>query len=166
MGEAVARQLTSAGAQVLLSDLVTERAVGLAEELGARWWVLLIGATLKADVFAPCAVGGVIDDTIARRLEVRVVCGAANNVLADDRAGDTLMERGVMLVPDVLSSSGLSLMESVAASWDYRTEVISWMKFAIRRFVILNMAQEENIAPHRVAMDVADARLAQAREAK
>ena len=166
MGEAVARQLTSAGAQVLLSDLVTDRAVGLAEELdaevvGSGYW-----SNTKADVFAPCAVGGVIDDTIARRLEVRVVCGAANNVLADDRAGDTLMERGVLLVPDVLSSSGAvidGIGRSVMGLSD-RGHLLDEIRDTT--FVILNMAQEENIAPHRVAMDVADARLAQAREAK
>ena len=166
MGEAVARQLAGAGAKVLLSDLVTERAAALAEDIGGEVIGSAYWSTTQADVFAPCAVGGVIDDEIARKLDVRVVCGAANNVLAEDEAGDTLMERGVMLVPDVLSSSGAvidGIGRSVMGLAD-RGHLLDEIRDTT--FVILKMAQEENIAPHRVAMDVADARLAKAREAK
>ena len=84
MGEAVARQLVSAGAKVLLSDLVSERATALAEDIGGEVVAADAWMTTQADVFAPCAVGGVINDEIARKLKVRVVCGAANNVLAED----------------------------------------------------------------------------------
>ena len=95
-----------------------------------------------------------------------MVCGAANNVLAEDEAGDTLMERGVILVPDVLSSSGAvidGIGRSVMGLSD-RGHLLDEIRDTT--FVILNMAQEEKIAPHRVAMDVADARLTKAREAK
>ena len=77
-----------------------------------------------------------------------------------------LMERGVILVPDVLSSSGAvidGIGRSVMGLSD-RGHLLDEIRDTT--FVILNMALEENIAPHRVAMDVAHARLAKAREAK
>lgn len=166
MGEAVAKALVGAGAEVLLSDLLMERSQQLAEAIGAEAIDAADLLHAEADVFAPCAVGGVIDDALARTLKVRAVCGAANNVLAEDEAGDTLMERGIILVPDVLSSSGAvidGIGRSVMGLSD-RGELLDEIRDTT--FVILKMAQDEKVPPHRVAMDVADARLAKSKEKK
>ncbi|MBT6179671.1 MAG: Glu/Leu/Phe/Val dehydrogenase [Deltaproteobacteria bacterium] len=166
MGEAVAKALVAAGAEVLLSDLLAERSAEVAKDLGVQAIRSEDLFQVEADVFAPCAVGGVIDDALARTLKVRTVCGAANNVLAEDEAGETLMERGIILVPDVLSSSGAvidGIGRSVMGLSD-RGDLLNEIRDTT--FVILKMAQDENIPPHRVAMDVADARLARAKEKK
>jgi leucine dehydrogenase len=58
------------------------------------------------DVLAPCALGGVISRSEAQRLHCRIVAGAANNPLTDDRVADELHARGVLYVPDFLANCG------------------------------------------------------------
>lgn len=60
-----------------------------------------------ADVFAPCALGAVVNDETLPRLKVGVICGATNNVLADeDRHSAMLAERDITFAPDYVVNSG------------------------------------------------------------
>jgi leucine dehydrogenase len=62
---------------------------------------------VKADIFCPCALGGVINDDTLERLDVEVVAGSANNVLEDeDVHGAALHERGVLYAPDYVINAG------------------------------------------------------------
>jgi glutamate dehydrogenase/leucine dehydrogenase len=58
------------------------------------------------DVFAPCGPPRVIDAASAQRLHCRVVCGAANNPLGGDDAGQALARRGILYVPDFVANAG------------------------------------------------------------
>ena len=60
----------------------------------------------ECDVYAPCAVGGVIDAVTVEQLSCRVVAGAANNQLADPALADRLHERGILYAPDFVINSG------------------------------------------------------------
>lgn len=106
IGSAVARWLVEAGAQLVVADAVAERATTLAEQVGAE--VIDPGDVLTADVdvLAPCALGGVITEDSVGQLRCWAVCGAANNTVADAAAADALRARGVLYVPDVVSSAG------------------------------------------------------------
>jgi leucine dehydrogenase len=62
---------------------------------------------LEADIFAPCALGGVINDETVNRLKVEIIAGSANNVLEDEKVhGRRLMERGIMYAPDYVINAG------------------------------------------------------------
>lgn len=67
---------------------------------------------LEGDVFCPCATGGLLTDRVAERLRVDLVCGSANNVLADEQAGRVLHRRGIVFAPDIATSAG-ALIEGV-----------------------------------------------------
>jgi leucine dehydrogenase len=67
------------------------------------------------DVFAPCAAGGVLDAHSVPQLACRVVCGGANDPLADADAGRALHERGIVFVPDVISNSGAAIVGASTA---------------------------------------------------
>lgn len=58
------------------------------------------------DVYAPCAMGDAIDDAVAQQLKARIVCGAANNQLADPALAQVLADRGVLYAPDFCVNSG------------------------------------------------------------
>ena len=62
--------------------------------------------TLSADVFAPCALGGVLDHESVPALQVPIVAGAANNQLADDTVADLLAERRILWAPDFVANAG------------------------------------------------------------
>ncbi len=58
------------------------------------------------DVYAPCALGGALDDAVVARLRARVVCGAANNQLAHEGIEKQLEDRGVLYAPDYMVNAG------------------------------------------------------------
>src|SRR5439155_1352060 len=99
------RGLARAGAGLLVAD-IDERKRALADELGARWTTPERALTAPVDVVAPCALGGVLDDESVSALQCRVVAGAANNQLADDRIADVLHERGILWAPDFVANAG------------------------------------------------------------
>ncbi len=106
IGAAAARVLAAAGVRLVVADVDADLARAVAEETGAD--VVSPEHVLSADVdiVAPCAVGGVVDEAVARSLRAWAVCGAANNVLSDARAAEALRRRGVLHVPDVIASAG------------------------------------------------------------
>ena len=57
-------------------------------------------------MLAPCALGGVIDERALDRLRCAVICGAANNTLAEERLAESLAERGVLYAPDFIANAG------------------------------------------------------------
>ncbi|HXF31605.1 MAG TPA: Glu/Leu/Phe/Val dehydrogenase dimerization domain-containing protein [Solirubrobacterales bacterium] len=105
VGGRLATLLAEGGAEVTISDVDPGRRV-LAEHLGAAW-IDPAGAILAdCDVLAPCALGGVIDPTTVDRLRCGVVCGAANNVLTDDRLATSLASRDIVYAPDFIANAG------------------------------------------------------------
>jgi len=58
------------------------------------------------DVYAPCALGGALDEEIVAVLPARIVCGGANNQLAADEIADRMVERGILYAPDYLVNAG------------------------------------------------------------
>jgi glutamate dehydrogenase/leucine dehydrogenase len=116
VGGALAARLVAEGAHVVGCDLDYERCERFAAEHGNE-----ISASAEAilsmrlDVLAPCAGGALIDDELARALDVRVVAGAANNPLTDRSVAATLTERGILYVPDFLANCGGLI--HVAGEW-------------------------------------------------
>ncbi len=105
VGGALARGCAEAGARIVASDIDPGRRA-LADELGAAWVAPEEALAVPADVFAPCALGGVLDATSVEHLGAPVVAGAANNQLADEAVAETLARRGVLWVPDFVANAG------------------------------------------------------------
>jgi leucine dehydrogenase len=78
----------------------------VARDLGARWVAPDRILEAPADVFAPCALGAILDHDNAGRVGAPVVVGAANNQLADDAVAGELHRRGVLWVPDFAANAG------------------------------------------------------------
>jgi leucine dehydrogenase len=106
VGEQLARRLAVAGAQLLLTD-IDERKRDLVDELpDARWLSPDEALLADVDVLAPCALGSVIDETSVETVRCAVICGSANNQLADDRLAERLAARGVLYAPDFIVNAG------------------------------------------------------------
>jgi valine dehydrogenase (NAD+) len=58
------------------------------------------------DIYAPCALGGALDEQTVQLLPARIVCGGANNQLATPGVADQLVERGILYAPDYLVNAG------------------------------------------------------------
>jgi leucine dehydrogenase len=73
---------------------------------------------VAADIFAPCALGAIINDKTIPKLKVAIVAGAANNVLLEERHGDLLEEKGILYAPDyVANAGGVINVYSELAGW-------------------------------------------------
>jgi leucine dehydrogenase len=105
VGERLARGLAAAGAELALSDIDLDKR-SIADELGADWLTPDAALVAARDVIAPCAVGGAINSGNVGALRCRVVCGAANNQLADESLAKRLDRRGIVYAPDFIANAG------------------------------------------------------------
>jgi valine dehydrogenase (NAD+) len=99
--------LVAGGARVVVCDVdpaAVERARALSPEVEAVEVDTLDAAGL--DVYAPCALGGALNDQTVERLRARIVCGGANNQLARPGIAKLLDERGILYVPDYVVNAG------------------------------------------------------------
>ncbi len=106
VGARLAELLTEEGATVLVSDLAMERARALGDRLGVASVPPDEVIGTECDVFAPCAVGGVLNQTSIRRLRCRLVAGAANNQLDRPEDAELLRAEGILYAPDYVINAG------------------------------------------------------------
>src|SRR5262249_18535645 len=109
VGLPLARELREDGADLLVSDLDAGRVERAASELGATTVAPEEALATECDVFAPCAIGGILDPAAIARLACRVVAGSANNQLAADEDAERLHARGIVYVPDYVINGGGAL---------------------------------------------------------
>lgn len=106
VGRPLADLLARAGARLLVSDIDAGRAERIAAEVGARSVSADDALRTPCDVFAPCAIGGILDDASVERLECRIVAGSANAQLAEPGVAERLHERGIVYAPDFVANGG------------------------------------------------------------
>ena len=105
VGAALARLLCEAGARLAVTDIDPHKRE-LARELDAEWLEPGEALVSGADLLAPCALGGVLNESTIPRLQVPIVAGAANNQLASEAAADMLRDRGIVWAPDFVINAG------------------------------------------------------------
>jgi leucine dehydrogenase len=160
VGGDLARRLVEAGAVVTVADIDRVRAQRVAEELDARVVEVAEIHRVQADVFAPCALGGVLNAGTIPDLGAPIICGAANNQLADPKAGQALRERGVLYCPDYLVNAGgiIAVQGEMAGAPSDAIEP-NVMKVADRLVDILQTAKDLSEGPETVTDAAARARI-------
>ena len=118
VGYYLAKELHEAGAKLVITDIDTERVKSVVNEFSAKY----VGPEeiygVQADIFAPCALGAIVNDATIPKLRVEIVAGAANNVLLEERHGVALEERGILYAPDyVANAGGVINVYSELAGW-------------------------------------------------
>jgi leucine dehydrogenase len=165
VGLALARELASAGAELVVADVDASRARRAGEELGARVSAPEEIVAEDVDVFAPCALGGVLDDASIPRLRARVVAGGANDQLAEDRHGDALFARGILYAPDFACNPGgvINGCEELSGSYDRARVLARIDAMDATLSEVFARSRAEGRPPHRIADELVVARLAAAR---
>lgn len=106
MGSLLARHLHEDGAKLTLADIDNAKASALAAELGAQTVSCDNIHKVPCDVFAPCALGAILNDTSIAELQTTIVAGAANNQLAHQYHGQVLHDKGILYAPDYVINAG------------------------------------------------------------
>lgn len=106
VGYHLAKSVYAAGAKLIVTDVDAERVSRVVDEFN----VIAVEPdeifSVRADVFAPCALGGIINDRTIPQFRVRIIAGAANNQLLEERHGEMLTERGILYAPDYAANAG------------------------------------------------------------
>lgn len=106
VGYNLCRYLHEEGAKLVVTDIATDKVDLAGREFGATPVALNSIYDIEADVFAPCALGGGLNDDTITRLKTPVIAGAANNQLLEARHGDMLREKQMLYAPDYVINAG------------------------------------------------------------
>ena len=106
VGYFLAGELVRAGAKLIVTDVDAAKARRVAEDYAASTVAPEEIYSAAADVFAPCALGGVLNDQTVPQLKATLVVGGANNQLLEPRHGDLLEQRGIVYAPDYAANAG------------------------------------------------------------
>ena len=152
VGMPLAVLLHEAGAKLVTADISAEKARQAAAMFGAEVVSVDDIHKVPVDVFAPCALGGVIDCKTIGELNCRVICGSANNQLATPIEGRRLHDRGVIYCPDyVVNAGGI-----VSVMAEYHGDAESLVRARVMRIPsrtdeILVQSEKRNLAANQVA---------------
>jgi leucine dehydrogenase len=106
VGYGLCKLLSQDGAKLWVTDVQTDRIDLAVRELGATPVALHDIFGLDVDVFAPCALGGILNDGSIGRLRAKVIAGGANNQLAEPRHGEMLRGADILYAPDYVINAG------------------------------------------------------------
>lgn len=162
VGGHLAALLHSAGAELVVSDIDRDRTERAADTLGAQVVPGGMIHAVEADIFAPCAIGAVLNDATVPLIRAGVVAGAANNQLATAQDGRDLHRRGILYAPDFVANGGGII--NVAAEILRIGDRASWVAEKLSALdatlgAIYDSAKRENRAPSDIAEGVAEERM-------
>lgn len=163
VGAALARLLKAEGARLLVTDADPLRAAACARECDATLIAPAEIYDVAADLFAPCALGGILNAQTISRLKVEIIAGAANNQLFADEDAEALTARGVLYAPDfILNAGGI-----ISGSAFLLGESQAWLEHRIAGIydtllAVYDLAARENLSTAAAAERFAEARLQQA----
>ena len=106
VGYDLARRLAAAGARLKVADLRDEAVMRAADEFAAAPVAVDAIHAAEVDVYAPCALGAVVNDATVDQIAATIVAGSANNQLAEDRHGTALARRAITYAPDYVINAG------------------------------------------------------------
>ena len=160
VGYHLAKELHQAGAKVIVTDIDAERVKRVVSEFGATAVAPDDIYAARADIFAPCALGAVINDRTLPQLRVEIVAGAANNQLQDERHGDELHRRSVLYAPDyVANAGGVINVYSELAGWSSARAFRKADEIYETILRVFSIAAEDGIATHEAADRLAEQRI-------
>jgi leucine dehydrogenase len=106
VGWRIAERLHAAGARLVVADIRPDAVARAVSAFGATSLPTQTIHSAAVDIYAPCALGGVLTEASVGEIRARAVAGAANNQLATPRAGVMLAERGILFAPDFVINAG------------------------------------------------------------
>lgn len=160
VGYHLAKELHALGARLTICDVNPAAVQRCADEFGATECPSDAIYDVKADVFAPCALGAILNLDTIKRLHVSIVAGSANNQLAHHKYGTALKERGILYAPDfVVNAGGLIQVAVVYDKADMAEAERQIKDIYYTSLSIFERAAKENHATNEIAEAMAREKL-------
>lgn len=169
VGSEVVPLLVKEGTRVVVADIDREKV----EAMTSRFSVAavppdeIIGRA--ADIFCPCALGGVVNAETIPQFKVKIVCGSANNQLREDRDGDAIQARGVLYAPDYIVNAGGTIFDTDRLSpggFNRERALTNVARIGETMSSLIRISREEGIPTYRAADLLAERRIEAVRKAK
>ena len=167
VGYHLCRHLHQAGAGLHVADIDQDAVARAVSEFAAEAVDPAAIHSLDVDVYAPCALGGVLNPGSIPQIRASVVAGAANNQLLLDSDGRLLAERGILYAPDyVINAGGVINILFEGKSYDHQAALDRAAKIGDTLAEIFRRADEEGQPTNAIADRMAMERIATARGKK
>jgi leucine dehydrogenase len=167
VGGKLVELLAGADAAVIVSDVDAERARDAAADARGSVVPADRATETECDVYAPCALGGTLNERTISRLRCRVVAGAANNQLATEKDADRLASRGIVYAPDFVINAGGALhgvgIELLA--WDDKRLARQLERIGDTLLDVYDRAERDGTSTDAAARQLAEERLSAASSA-
>ena len=165
VGYYLCEHLAQEGAQLTVTDLDEESVQRIVDEFGATAVAPDAVYGVDADIFAPCALGAVVNDDTIDQFSFDIIAGAANNQLARGSIhGPALHERGILYAPDyVINAGGLINVYGEINNWSRQRSKWKAGEIYTTLMRIFEVAKSEGIGPEVAANHVAEQRIQEAR---
>lgn len=160
VGYHLASYLHESGAALIVSDIDAQKVERVVKDFAASAVAPEEIYDADADIFAPCGLGGVINDHTIGRLKVEIVAGAANNQLLEPRHGDALAAREILYAPDYAANAG-GVINGCRdlLRWE-RAQAAAKVDLIYETLMnIFQLAASENITTNKAADHLAEQRL-------
>jgi len=161
------RHLHEEGAQLIVTDINKEAVQKAVEEFGAKAVEPNEIYSVDCDIYAPCALGAVINDDTIPKLKAKVIAGAANNQLLDPRHGDTIHEMGIVYAPDyVINAGGVINVADELYGYDHERAMkkVETIYANIER--VIEIAKRDRIPTYKAADRMAEERIERMRNSR
>ncbi len=146
VGYYLCQDLARDGARIFVSDIREEKVQRVVDEFGAEAVPPEEIYDVDADVFAPCALGAVVNEETIPRLTVDIVAGAANNQLETSADAVRLEEREILYAPDfVINAGGLINVYSELVNWSLERSKRKAGEIYNSLLQIFEIAQEQDV---------------------
>ncbi|TCZ88044.1 Glu/Leu/Phe/Val dehydrogenase dimerization domain-containing protein [Lysobacter sp. N42] len=161
VGMEFVKLLRERGAKVFVTDInksLVERAV---DDFGAEAVSPDAIYDVDADVYSPCALGGTVNENTLPRLKAKVICGAANNQLANNAIGDEVEKRGIVYAPDYAVNAGGVMNVALEITGYNRERAMRMMRTIYHNLTrIYEIADRDGIPTYKAADRMAEERIA------
>jgi leucine dehydrogenase len=161
VGEVLVSHLTKEGAKVYVNDINQERLKEVANKYKAEVVSADTMFDLDIDIYAPCALGATINDNTLSKLKCKIICGAANNQLADETIhGEAVGQKGILYAPDfVVNAGGIINVYYELDGYNRERALAHAEKIYDTTFNLFQLAKAEKIATYKAANKLGEQRL-------
>jgi leucine dehydrogenase len=161
VGYHLCKQLSQAGAKLVVADIDPLKAERAQREFGAEVAELKDIFAVECDVFAPCALGSALNPETVPQLKCKVVAGAANNQLSEVQMAWDLMQRGIVYAPDyAINAGGLVNVAQEVVGYDEKIATERTMKIYDTIYEIVERAKKAETPTSIIADKMVQERLA------
>jgi leucine dehydrogenase len=146
VGYYLCKNLAEEGARLTVTDIDQEKVKKVVDEFGATAVDADEIYSVDADIFAPCALGAIINDDTLKVLNVDIIVGGANNQLAESHHREDVKQKGILYGPDYLvNAGGLINVYAEIEGWPAERSLRKAEEIYTTLIRILELADEEDI---------------------